>query len=358
MERMRQDAIKGRGAVSNPTARYEGVSVEPFDDGWGGLEEEPDRPATEVTEERTRHIIATNDSPDIPFNQSINPYKGCEHGCIYCFARPTHAYLGLSPGLDFETRIVAKPDAAEVLERQFRRAGYRPQPIALGANTDPYQPVEAKRGITRQILETLRAYGHPLTVVTKSAMVLRDLDVLAEMAERRLAHVYVSLTTLDRQLARRMEPRAASPSRRVEVIRALSEAGIPVGVLASPIIPALNDHELEAILEAASEAGAKNAGWIMVRLPGEVAGLFTAWLETHYPDRAAHVLSLIRGMRGGNLNTSTFGERMGGSGPYGAMVHRRFESACARLGLSRGTPPLDTTQFCLPAVAGDQLDLL
>jgi DNA repair photolyase len=339
---------RGRGAVSNPTGRFEPTAREAFDDGWGSLGEAPPPLETIVTEERTRSIIARNDSPDVPFDRSINPYKGCEHGCVYCFARPTHAYLGMSPGQDFETRIVSKPDGPAVLAAELGKRGYACDVIALGANTDPYQPVERRLGLTRRLLEVLREHRHPVSIVTKSALVLRDVDVLAEMAAARLASVYVSITSLDPELARRLEPRAAAPHRRLEVVRRLTEAGVPVGVLASPMIPALNDHELERVLEAAAGAGATTAGYILVRLPHEIKELFAGWLEVHYPDRAAHVMALIRGTRDGELYDPTFGRRMTGTGPYAELLAQRFRLAVKRHGLGGERAELDTTQFRVP----------
>jgi DNA repair photolyase len=320
----------------------------------GDEEDAPPPLSTTVTPEKTRTILSRNDSPDISFDRSINPYKGCEHGCVYCFARPTHSYLGLSPGLDFETKIFSKPDAARLLREELRRPGYRCEVIALGANTDPYQPVERDLKITRSILEVLLEHGHPVGIVTKGSLVLRDLDLLAAMAARRLATVMISITTLDRSLARRMEPRAASPERRLGTLRALSEAGIPVGVLSSPMIPGLNDAELERILEAAASAGARTAGYVILRLPHELQSIFAEWLEAHYPLRAAHVLNLVRETRGGKLYDSEFGQRMKGTGPYADLLRRRFETACRRLGLSRNRMDLDTTQFRVPPRAGDQ----
>jgi DNA repair photolyase len=348
---------RGRGALSNREGRFETQRVVPPDDIDEMFEEEPPRLATTVTPEVTRTIITTNDSPDIPFNRSINPYKGCEHGCVYCFARPTHAYLGLSPGLDFESRLFSKPDAARLLRQELRRPGYRCEPIALGSNTDPYQPVERDLRITRDILKVLAEHRHPATVVTKSDGVLRDLDLLAPMARARLVSVMISVTTLDRRLARRMEPRAAVPQKRLATIRALREAGVPVGVLASPMIPGLNDAELEAILAAAAAAGARSAGYILLRLPHELKELFTEWLESNYPLRAKHVLSLIRQSRGGRLYDGTFGARMRGSGPHAEMLRRRFEIACRRSGLDDAPAPLDTALFRVPAAPGDQLRL-
>jgi len=348
---------KGRGAVGNTEGRFETRRIEPADYGWdaGGEEDAPPRLPTTVTPEKTRTILSRNDSPDIPFDRSINPYKGCEHGCVYCFARPTHSYLGLSPGLDFETKIFSKPDAARLLREELRRPGYRCEVIALGANTDPYQPAERDLSITRGILEVLWEHRHPVGIVTKSSLVLRDLDLIAPMAGQNLAAVFLSITTLDRGLARTMEPRAAAPHRRLETIRALSEAGVPVGVLASPMIPGLNDQELERILEAAAAAGARTAGYILLRLPHEVKEIFAEWLETHYPLKAAHVLSLVRQTHGGKLYESEFGTRMKGRGPYAELLERRFATACRRLGLTRrGGSPLDVSHFRLPPRPGDQ----
>lgn len=350
-------AIKGRGAVSNHASRFEPNDYEIFDDGWGTIEEERTKPATEVIPERTRTILAKNDSPDVPFSQSINPYKGCEHGCIYCFARPTHAFLGMSPGLDFETRIVSKPDAARVLRRQLASAKYKCDVIALGANTDPYQPVERGLGITRSILEELSGCNHPVGVVTKSELVLRDLDLLAPMARKGLAHVFVSMTSLDPALSRVMEPRAASPSRRLETIRRLCEAGVPVGVLASPMIPRLNDAELEQILESSSAVGATAAGTILLRLPLEIKDLFREWLEEHFPAKARHVLALVRDTRGGSLYNSDYGTRMRGEGPYADLLQQRFAVACKKLGLAGRIVPLDRTQFRPPVLSGQQMGL-
>jgi DNA repair photolyase len=301
-----------------------------------------------VTPERVRSIISRNDSPDVPFEQSVNPYRGCEHGCVYCFARASHAYLGLSPGLDFESRLLSKPDAPEQLARELRRPRYRPRPIALGANTDPYQPVEKRLGLTRGILEVLARHEHPFTIATKSDLVLRDLDLLAPMAEKELTAVLVSLTTVDPRLARRMEPRAPTPSRRLHTMRELAKAGVPVSVLASPMIPGLNDTEMEAILEASAEAGARSARYILVRLPREVKDLFSEWLEAEYPDRASRVLGLIRQTHGGKLYDSRFGARGRGHGPYAELLWRRFGVACSRLGLSVEAPRLDTTRFRVP----------
>ncbi len=349
---------KGRGAISNAAGRYEPQARVAVDDGWEpDAEDELPVLRTHVARDATRTIISRNESPDIPFDQSINPYRGCEHGCVYCYARPTHAYLGLSPGLDFETRLFAKPDAAKLLAGELRKPGYKPMAIALGTNTDPYQPIEREHRITRQVLETLRDFGHPFSIVTKSALVLRDLDIIAPMAARNLAHVFMSVTTLDRDLARTMEPRASTPARRLDAIRGLAAAGVKVGVMAAPMIPALNDAELEAILEAARDAGATSAGYTLLRLPLELKQLFDEWLLEHEPLKRKHVLSLIRDMRGGALNHAEFGKRFTGEGAYAQMVSKRFRAARARLGLDRNDWSFDLSQFRPPPQAGDQLGL-
>jgi len=353
---------KGRGAVGNPAPRYDRESRVAVDDGWRQPEDEGDPPPlrTIVAIDTSKSIIARNDSPDIPFEQSINPYRGCEHGCIYCFARPTHAYLGLSPGLDFETRLFAKTAAAELLRAELSKPGYRCKVIALGANTDPYQPIEREYKITRRVLEVLREFNHPVGVVSKSTLVQRDIDILSEMAAKGLATAAVSITTLDRELARHLEPRAATPQRRLDTVRALSSAGIPVSVLASPMIPALNDHELDGILDAARDAGAVGAGYILLRLPLELTPLFEEWLDAHAPGKAKHVMSLIRQSREGKTYRAEFGTRMKGTGPYAEMLRLRFDKACRRLGLNerRDTMRLDTSQFRRPPQKGDQLKLL
>jgi DNA repair photolyase len=331
------------------------VQYAPLDEGREASELEPLK--TTVTPERIRTVITRNDSPDVPFEQSVNPYKGCEHGCVYCFARSSHAYLGLSPGLDFETRLFSKPDAPERLRRELGRRGYRPRVLALGANTDPYQPVERRLELTRRLVEVLAEHRHPVSIATKSDMVLRDLDLLSLMAKERLAGVLVSLTTLDPDLARRMEPRAPTPSRRLAAMRELSRAGVPVTVLASPMIPGLNDSEVETILEASARAGAHSARYILVRLPREVKDLFAEWLEAEYPDRAARVLSLIRQTRGGRLYDSRYGVRGRGEGPYAEMLAKRFAVARARLGLSADPPSLDTTRLRAPSREGKQRSL-
>jgi DNA repair photolyase len=367
---------KGRGAVSNASGRYEPFTRVAIDDGWGegwggadagpggfGEPAAPQGPPTEVTWDATRSIIARNSSPDVPFDRSINPYRGCEHGCVYCFARPSHAWLGYSPGLDFETKILAKPEAGALLRKELARKSYKPAPIALGTNTDPYQPVERRLKITRGILEVLKETRHPFTIVTKSNLVLRDLDILAPMARENLVRVMISLTTLDRRLARTMEPRAAAPERRLEAIRTLNAAGVPTGVLTAPVIPAINDAELEALLDAAVRAGARHAGYVLLRLPLEIKDLFAEWLEAHFPDRKAKVLKLVRDTREGALYQSEFGLRQRGNGVYADLIASRFKQAERRLGLNRGVPPLDVAQFEPPraeAKASDsrQLSLL
>lgn len=350
-------SVRGRGALSNADGRFESRRHQIVDDGWGGLDAELPALKTSIIVDRTRTIIARNDSPDIPFEQSINPYRGCEHGCVYCFARPSHAYLGYSPGLDFETKIVAKPEAARRLEKELRQSGYRVSPIALGSNTDPYQPVEQRLRITRGILEVLVAFQHPFSIVTKSALIERDLDILAPAAANNLVQVFISLTTLDRTLARQLEPRAAAPQRRLETIRRLAAAGIPVGVLTAPMIPALNDPEMETLLEAARDAGARWAGYVLLRLPHEVKDLFQEWLAQHAPLKAKHVMSLVRQARGGKENDPNFGRRMRGQGEYAQLIARRFRLACQRLGLNQDDRPLDTSRFAPPAMSGDQLAL-
>ena len=352
---------KGRGATLNPKVRFESAAVDPFDDGWGSLAQaraDDPPPRTEVTPDASRSVIARNASPDIPFDRSINPYRGCEHGCVYCYARPSHAYLGLSPGLDFETRILAKLEAGPLLEGELARPGYRCQPIALGTNTDPYQPQERRLGITRAILKVLAQCRHPVTIVTKSAAVTRDLDLLAPMAADGLARVALSVTTLEPALARTLEPRAAAPHRRLEALRTLSAAGVPTSVMVAPVIPALNDHEIEAVLEAAAATGVSQAGYVLLRLPHEVKELFAAWLQAHAPLRAERVLALVRQCRNGRLNDPTFGRRMRGDGPYAELIARRFALAKRRLGLDRKPPPLRTDLFEPPAKARRQLRLL
>jgi DNA repair photolyase len=351
-------ALKGRGALSNPAGRFDRTELEGVDDGWY-TEELPESIAVTVETDHARTVISTNDSPDVGFDYSINPYRGCEHGCIYCYARPSHAYLGLSPGLDFETRLFYKPDAASLLRKELARPGYLCKPIMLGANTDPYQPVEKRLGVTRSILEVLAEHHHPVSVITKSALVVRDLDLLAPMARERLAGVAVSVTTLDPEVKRTLEPRTAAPAARLRAIRALSEAGVPVGVMVAPVIPAITDHELEAILEAAAQAGAKCAGYVLLRLPYEVKDLFREWLAEHHPLRSKHVMSLVNDLRGGRDNDPQFGTRMRGTGPLAELLRKRFQVACRALRLnSLRTFDFDTTRFVPPRRSDSaQLDL-
>jgi DNA repair photolyase len=359
--------VKGRGATFNPANRFRREAREAVDDGWvappthdaDGSEAagEPPPLKTIVRIQPARSIIARNDSPDIPFTQSINPYQGCEHGCIYCYARPSHAYLDLSPGLDFETQLFAKPNAAELLRAELAKPGYTCEPIALGTNTDPYQPIEREWKVTRSVIEVLAACDHPLTITTKGALIERDLDLLAPMAAKGLVRVFISIAMLDRELARKLDPRAAAPHRRLQIVKALSEAGVPVGVNVAPIIPQLTDHELEAILEAAAAAGARHAAWTMLRLPLEVAPLFRDWLAVHYPLRAAHVMSIVRQIRGGKDNESQFKVRMGGRGEFADLIRTRFRLACKRLGLNTDRDaPLDLSCFRPPRNKA-QLDL-
>ena len=355
--RVDPDKARGRGAGLNLSGRFEIKTREVFDDGWSSLEELPPF-KTEVQVEKPRTIISKNDSPDISFDRSINPYRGCEHGCIYCFARPTHAYMGLSAGVDFESKLFAKPDAPKLLEREMSKPGYKPVPIAIGTNTDPYQPIEKEWRIMRQILEVMEAANHPVGIVTKSALILRDIDILSRMAQKGLVKVAISVTTLDRRLSRAMEPRASTPTKRLEAIRALSEAGIPVSVFASPMIPGLNDHELERILDSGKAAGADTASFIVLRLPLEVSPLFRDWLLRHYPDRYRHVMSLIRSMRGGKDYDAEFGKRMKGTGPYAWQIARRFEITAKRLDLKRRRFEMRTDLFVPPKADGVQLSLL
>jgi DNA repair photolyase len=355
--RVRPERNRGRSAGINPSGRFEPVTRHVFDDGWNSLEELPPF-KTEVQVEKPRTIVTRNESPDISFDRSINPYRGCEHGCVYCFARPTHAFMGLSPGLDFESKLFAKPDAAKLLDRELSKEGYQPRTIAIGTNTDPYQPVERQWRIMREILEVLEARGHPVGIVTKSALVTRDIDILARVAERGLAKVALSVTTLDRMLARTMEPRASTPARRLEAIRQLADAGIPTSVMVAPILPGLTDSEIERILDSARAAGAREAGYVLLRLPLEVAPIFKDWLLRHYPDRYRHVMSLVRSMRGGKDYDSEWGKRMKGSGPYAWQIGRRFEIAAKRLGFNMERRPLRTDLFVPPAKKNEQLMLL
>jgi DNA repair photolyase len=347
---------RGRGTLSNASGRFEPLARVAFDDGWQGLEDLPPFKTT-VTMDATRKIIARNDSPDISFDRSINPYRGCEHGCVYCFARPTHAYLGLSPGLEFESKLFAKPNAPELLERELAAPGYVPKIIAIGTNTDPYQPIERHHQIMRRILEVLDRAGHPVGIVTKSALVLRDLDILTRMAKRNLVKVALSVTTLDPQLARTMEPRASTPPRRLEALKQLVKAGVPASTLVAPVIPALNDAEIERILDAVAETGVRHAGYVLLRLPLEVRDLFREWLIANFPDRYRHVFKLIRDMRGGKDYDASFGKRMTGSGPIAWMIGRRFEIACERLGFNLTSVKTTTEHFRHPRPATAQLDL-
>jgi DNA repair photolyase len=347
---------RGRGTLSNTSGRYEPLARIAFDDGWQSLDELPPFKTT-VQVDATRKIITRNDSPDISFDRSINPYRGCEHGCVYCFARPTHAYLGLSPGLDFESKLFMKPDAPALLERELAAPGYSPRTIAIGTNTDPYQPIEKQYQIMRRILEVLERAGHPVGIVTKSALVTRDIDILSRMAKRNLAKVAISVTTLDGKLARTMEPRASTPARRLETLRQLSEAGIPTAAMIAPVIPAINDADIERILDAVALAGVKSAGYVMLKLPLEVRDLFKEWLMANYPDRFRHVMKLVREMRGGKDYDSTWGKRQTGEGPYAWLIGRRFEAACERLGLNREKTRLTTEHFQKPAKGSEQLSL-
>lgn len=355
--RVRPDRNRGRSAGINPSGRFESVSRHVFDDGWSSLEELPPF-KTEVQVEKPRTIITRNESPDISFDRSINPYRGCEHGCVYCFARPTHSFMGLSPGLDFESKLFAKPDAARLLDKELSKDGYQPRTIAIGTNTDPYQPIEKQYRIMREILEVLEARGHPVGIVTKSALVVRDIDILSRMAERGLAKVALSVTTLDRMLARTMEPRASTSTKRLEAIRQLSDAGIPASVMVAPIIPGLTDQEMERILDSAHHAGAREAGYVVLRLPLEVSPIFKDWLLRHYPDRYRHVMSLIRSMRDGKDYDSEWGKRMKGAGPYAWQIGRRFEITAKRLGLNAERRTLRTDQFVAAGKDQEQLMLL
>jgi DNA repair photolyase len=349
--------VRGRGARSNRTGRYETEIREAFDDGWTLDDEAVEAIETTVTAEKAKAIITRNDSPDVGFSASINPYRGCEHGCIYCYARPAHAYMGLSPGLDFESKLFFKPEAARILERELSNPRYLPETIHIGGNTDPYQPRERALRVTRQLIEVLERFNHPFSIITKSALIQRDLDVLASMSKKNQVRVAVSITTLDRRLARSMEPRAATPPKRLEAVRRLSEAGVPVVVMFAPCIPGLNDHEMEAVLEAAAEAGACGAGYVALRLPMEIKDLFKEWLATDHPDRAGRVMSLVRQMRGGKDYDSQWGKRMKGEGPLAALMSRRFAAAKKRYALDAALAPLDFSQFRIPPKAGDQMQL-
>lgn len=349
--------VRGRGARSNASGRFESQAREAFDDGWTIEDPEPQQLKTTLTAEKAKTIISKNDSPDVGFSKSINPYRGCEHGCIYCYARPAHAYMGLSPGLDFESQLFFKPEAHKLLERELSAPRYRPEVIHIGGNTDPYQPQERTARVTRQVLEVMARFNHPLSVITKSALILRDLDILAPMAAKNLCRVAISVTTLDRKLARSMEPRAATPEKRIAAIKGLADAGVPVFVMFAPSIPGLNDHEMEAVLERAAEAGAQGAGYVALRLPREIKDLFREWLATDHPDRASKVMSLVRQMRGGLDYDPEWGKRMKGEGPVAEMMSQRFKAAKRRYGLDMRFEGLDLSQFKVPAKAGDQGDL-
>lgn len=340
--------LKGRGSANNPDPRFLEYQRKALDDGWGGDTGEQAKVRTQYFKDHSKTIISRNQSPDVPFELSINPYKGCEHGCCYCFARPTHAYLDLSPGLDFETKIYYKPDAARLLELELRKKSHRVSPIALGANTDAYQPLERKLGITRSIITVLKRFHHPFVVISKSVMIERDLDLLVPMAKDNLVKVVVSLTTLDKDLSRRLEPRAAAPSRRLQLIRTLEQAGIPVGILVAPIVPMLNDSELEELVKAGSEAGAQSASFVMLRLPHELKDLFSQWLERHYPLKAERVMNRVRDMHGGREYNARWGERMRGKGNYVEMISQRFRLVCRQCHLNRVRFELNTRDFCLP----------
>ena len=349
--------LRGRGARSNASGRYESQAREAFDDGWTLDDAEPEQLTTSVTAEKAKVIISRNDSPDVGFAASINPYRGCEHGCIYCYARPAHAYMGLSPGLDFESKLFFKPHAAELLEKELSRPRYRPEFIHIGGNTDPYQPQERRLRITRGVIEVLLRFRNPFSVITKSALILRDLDLLGQAAAEGLTRVAISVTSLDRKLSRSMEPRAATPEKRIDAIRRLSDAGVPVTVMFAPCIPGLNDHEMEAVLERAATAGASGAGYVALRLPLEIKDLFREWLASDHPDRASRVMSLVRQMRGGKDYDADWGTRMKGQGPLADLMAVRFQAARKRYGLEFAFDGLDLAKFKVPARAGDQGDL-
>jgi DNA repair photolyase len=353
-----KNSLKGRGSLSNPRGRFERTGVEAFDDGWE-QEQAPESIATSVSPDRAKGVITTNDSPDIGFDRSINPYRGCEHGCIYCYARPSHAYMGLSAGIDFETRLFYKENAAALLEQELAKPGYVCRPIMLGANTDPWQPVEREWRVTRSVLQVLARTRHPVACITKSALVMRDIDLLADLARDGLASVAISITTLSNETKRSLEPRASAPAARLRALRELSAAGIPCSVMVAPVIPAVTDHEMEAILEAAAEAGASSAGYVLLRLPYEVKDLFREWLAEHFPDRASHVMSLVHDLRGGRDNDPRFGTRMKGTGPLAELLRNRFRIACRRLGLAslRQERPQPTHLFKPPTPAGAQFRL-
>jgi DNA repair photolyase len=352
---MSRDPLHGRGARTNASGRYERFAREAFDDGWSAEELRPLE--TIVTPELAKTIISTNQSPDISFDQSINPYRGCEHGCIYCYARPNHAYVGLSPGIDFETKLFVKANAAEVLEQEFSKPSYRPRTIMMGGVTDIYQPIERGYGVTRSLLEVMEKWRHPVALITKSQLVIRDIDILSRLAERGLVKAAISVTTMDRRISRVMEPRAAAPHRRIETIRMLADAGVPVTVMVAPIVPAINDREIEAILEECAKAGASSAGYVVLRLPLEIKDLFREWLAQHFPDRQTRVMALVRQMRGGRDYDPEWGKRQKGEGPYAQLIADRFGKAIRRLGLDKPRLELDHTQFRRPLEAGGQADL-
>lgn len=355
---MQSTPIKGRGSVSNRTSRFEQFERIAFDDEWPTTEADAaPRPATSVAVENARSIISENDSPDIGFDRSINPYRGCEHGCIYCYARPTHAYLNHSPGLDFETKLYAKRNAAELLRQTLSKPSYVPKLIALGANTDPYQPIERRLHITADILAVLEEFNHPVAITTKSASVTRDLELLVRMASKNLVRVYLSIGTLDRTIARTLEPRASAPGARIDALRALSQAGIPTGVIVAPVIPALTDQDMEKVLFGAKNAGAESAAYVLLRLPLEIAELFREWLAAHHPLKATHVMSLVRQMRGGELYDSDFKTRMRGTGVFAELLAQRFRKACVKAGLNQTRRPLRTDLFCRPSLRREQLTL-
>lgn len=354
---MQSIPVKGRGSISNRTPRFEQYERTPIDPGWPSTPEAPAKPATRVSLEAAKSIISRNDSPDIQFEQSINPYRGCEHGCIYCYARPTHAYLNHSPGLDFETKLYAKSNAADILRKEFSKPSYVPKLIALGTNTDPYQPIERRLRITESVLAVLEEFNHPVAITTKSASVVRDIDLLARMAGKNLVRVYLSIGSFDRTLVRTLEPRASTPDARIEALRRLSRAGIPTGVIVAPVIPALTDHDVEKILFSAKDAGAKDAAYVLLRLPREVAGLFDEWLAGHYPLKRAHVLNMVRQMRDGKIYDSDFRTRMKGTGVFAQLLEQRFKRACAKAGLNQTRHPLETALFSRPAQEQPQLRL-
>ena len=348
---------RGRGAISNQTGRYEAEKIDAFDDGWDTIEDAAPPLRTHLTAEKAKTIITFNQSPDIHIDRSINPYRGCEHGCVYCFARPSHAYLGLSAGLDFESKLFFKPNAPDLLRQALAKPNYKPRQLALGINTDAYQPIERKTGLTRQIISILAEHNHPVSFLTKSTLIQRDIDIIAPMAAKGLARVGISITTQDRRLARRMEPRAATPAKRLKTVKALSDAGIPTIVMTAPIIPALTDHEIEPLLEAAKAAGARGAGYVLLRLPHELKDIFHEWLATHYPDKATRVINLLREMRGGKDYDATWFQRGRGQGPYAQMIGQRFNKALKRLDTARPGPSLRTDLFRVPPKSGDQMDL-